>query len=164
MKQCYSIGGRSLIESSVHGANSRAVKGACHRGSAPLPGQQGRNQQWCKGNGLKSEGPMQPNLPQGNFLQIYQIRGVGRGKAKLYLLSLKKKKKRLFYIFWASLVAQTMKNSPAMQETWVQSLGWEDPTEEDMATHSSIFAWRLPMDRGAWRATVFGSQSRTQLK
>ena len=37
-----------------------------------------------------------------------------------------------------------------MQETWVQSLGWEDPLEEDMATHSSIVAWRFPMDRGAW--------------
>ena len=39
-----------------------------------------------------------------------------------------------------------------MQETWVQSLGWEDLLEEGMATHSSILAWRIPMDRGAWRA------------
>ena len=54
------------------------------------------------------------------------------------------------------LVAQTVKNLPAMQETWVWSLGWEDPLEEDMATHSSILAWRVPMDRGAWRATVPG--------
>ena len=43
-----------------------------------------------------------------------------------------------------------------MQETWVQSLGWEDPLEEGMATHSSILAWRIPMDRGAWQATVHG--------
>ena len=43
-----------------------------------------------------------------------------------------------------------------MQETWVQSLGWEDPLEEGMATHSSILAWRIPKDRGAWRATVHG--------
>ena len=50
---------------------------------------------------------------------------------------------------WASLVAQTIKNPPAMQETWVQSLGWEDPLEDGMATHSSILAWRVPMDRGA---------------
>ena len=57
---------------------------------------------------------------------------------------------------WASLVAQMVKNPPAMQETWVQSLGWEDPLEEGMATHSSNLAWRLPMDRGAWRATVHG--------
>ena len=45
---------------------------------------------------------------------------------------------------WASLVAQTVKNPPAIQETWVRSLGWEDPLEEGMATHSSIFAWRTP--------------------
>ena len=55
---------------------------------------------------------------------------------------------------WASLVAQTVKNPPAMQDTWVLSLGWEDPLEEGMATHSNILAWRIPMDRGAWWATV----------
>ena len=43
-----------------------------------------------------------------------------------------------------------------MWETWVQSLGWEDPLEEGMVTHSSILAWRIPMDKGAWRATVHG--------
>ena len=57
---------------------------------------------------------------------------------------------------WAFLVAQLVKNPPAMQETWVQSLGWEDPLEESMATHSSILAWRIPIDRGAWQATVHG--------
>ena len=57
---------------------------------------------------------------------------------------------------WASLVAQMVKNLPAMQQTWVRSLGWEDPLEEGMATHSSILAWRMPMDRGAWWATVHG--------
>ena len=51
-------------------------------------------------------------------------------------------------------MAQTVKNLPAMQETWVQSLGWEDPLEKGMETHSSILAWRIPMDRGAWQATV----------
>jgi len=55
---------------------------------------------------------------------------------------------------WVSLVAQTVKNPPAMQETWIRSLGWEDPLEEGRATHSSILAWRIPMDRGVWRATV----------
>ena len=45
---------------------------------------------------------------------------------------------------WASLVAQLVKNPPAMQETWVQSLGWEDPSEKGMATHSSILAWTIP--------------------
>ena len=44
----------------------------------------------------------------------------------------------------ASLVAQLVKNLPVMQETWVQSLGWEDPLGEGMATHSSILAWRIP--------------------
>ena len=58
--------------------------------------------------------------------------------------------------FGPSLMAQTVKNLPAMWETWVQSLGWEDPLEESMATHSSIFAWKIPMDRGAWQATVHG--------
>ena len=45
---------------------------------------------------------------------------------------------------WASLVAQLVKNPPAVQETWVQSLGWEDPLEEGKAMHSSILAWRIP--------------------
>ena len=44
---------------------------------------------------------------------------------------------------WASLVAQLVKNPPAIQETWVRSLGWEDPLEKGMATHSSILAWRI---------------------
>ena len=56
----------------------------------------------------------------------------------------------------ASLVVQTVKNPPAKQETWVPCLGREDPLEEGMATHSSILAWRIPMDRGIWRATVHG--------
>ena len=56
----------------------------------------------------------------------------------------------------ASLVAQTVKNPPATWETWIQSLGGEDPLEEGMATHSSILAWRVPMDRGAWWAPVHG--------
>ena len=45
---------------------------------------------------------------------------------------------------WASLVAQMVKNVPAMWETWVQALGWEDPLEEGMATHLSILAWKIP--------------------
>ena len=57
-----------------------------------------------------------------------------------------------------------VKNSPARQKTWVQSLGWEDPPEEGMATHSRILAWRIPMDRGGWQATAHGAaKSRTQL-
>ena len=45
---------------------------------------------------------------------------------------------------WASLVAQLVKNPPTMQQTWVQSLGWEDPLEKGKATHSSILVWRIP--------------------
>ena len=57
---------------------------------------------------------------------------------------------------WASLVAQLIKNPPAMQETWVRSLGSEDPLENGKATHSSILAWRIPTERGAWQAIVYG--------
>ena len=65
---------------------------------------------------------------------------------------------------WASLVDQTVKNQPAMWETWVQSLGWEDPLEEGMTAHSSSLAWRIPMDRGAWWAIVDGvAKSQTRL-
>ena len=56
----------------------------------------------------------------------------------------------------ASLVFQTVKNPSAMQETWVRSLGWEDPLGEGMATHSSILAWRILVDVGALWATVHG--------
>ena len=59
-------------------------------------------------------------------------------------------------MFRASLVAQVVKNLPAMQETWVQSLGWEDPLEEGVATHSNILAWRITKDRRAWWVTVHG--------
>ena len=66
---------------------------------------------------------------------------------------------------WVSLVAaQAVKNPPAMWETWVWSLAWKDPLEEGMATHSSILACRIPMDRRVWQATVHGvTKSQTQL-
>ena len=57
-------------------------------------------------------------------------------------------------IFWTSLVAQLVKNLPATWEAWVGSLGWEDPLEKGMATHSSILAWRIP-----WRVEPSGLQS-----
>ena len=53
-----------------------------------------------------------------------------------------------------SLIAQLVQSLPAVQETWVQFLDQEDPLEKEMATHSSILSWRIPMDRGAWQATV----------
>ena len=49
-----------------------------------------------------------------------------------------------------------VKNPPAMLETWVRSPGWEEPPEEDVASHPSILAWRIPMDRGTWGVTVHG--------
>ena len=65
---------------------------------------------------------------------------------------------------WASLVAQMVKNPPVIQEPWVRSLGWEDPLEEGVATHSGILAWRIPTDRGIWQATVHGiTKSQTRL-
>ena len=54
----------------------------------------------------------------------------------------------------ASLVVQVVKNLPAMQDTWVQSVGWEDPLEKGMTTHSSILAWRIP-----WTEEPGGLQS-----
>ena len=60
-------------------------------------------------------------------------------------------------LLWASLVAQTGKNPPSMREIQVQSLGWEDPLEKEMANYSSILAWRISMDRGVWQATVHGA-------
>ena len=60
--------------------------------------------------------------------------------------------------------AQTVKNLPTNWETWVQSLGWGGPLEEEMATHSSILAWRNPIYTGAWQATVCGvAENRTRL-
>ena len=56
-----------------------------------------------------------------------------------------------------------VKNLPAMRDTWVPSLGWEDPQEEGLATHSSILAWRIHMDRGAWRATWGHKESDTHM-
>ena len=62
------------------------------------------------------------------------------------------------------MVAQLVKNPPAVQETWVRSQGWEDHLEEGAATHSSILAWRTTMNRGAWHAAAHGVSNRqTQL-
>ena len=59
-------------------------------------------------------------------------------------------------VIWAPLVAQLVKNPPAMRETWVQSLGWEDPLDKGMATHPGILGLENSTDRGAWQATVHG--------
>ena len=66
--------------------------------------------------------------------------------------------------FVASLVAQTVKSLPAIQETWVRSLDREDLLEKEMATHSSILAWKIVWTREAWWAVVHGvAKSHTQL-
>ena len=68
------------------------------------------------------------------------------------------------YVYPSSLVAQLVKDLPAMQETPVQFLGGEDPLEEGMATYSNILAWRIPMNRDAWWGTIFGvAKSQKQL-
>ena len=109
-------------------------------------------------------------LTSCNFLHMLLcsqfVCGLTEGKAReeiwspdnyLFLISISLICGKNQQIRWgASLVAQTVKNLPAMQETWVWSLGWKDPLEKRMATHSSIFAWRIPMDGGAWWAIVRG--------
>ena len=62
------------------------------------------------------------------------------------------------------MVAQTLKCLPAMWETWVLSLGWEDPLEKEMATHSSVLAWRIPWMEEPGGLQSIGSQSRTRLR
>ena len=66
---------------------------------------------------------------------------------------------------WASLVAPFLaKTLPAEQEMWASALGWEDSLEKRMASHSSLLAWKNPMDRGAWGATVHRvTKSQTRL-
>ena len=59
---------------------------------------------------------------------------------------------------WTSLVAQTVKRLPTMRETWVRSLGWEDLLEKEMATHSSILAWKIPWREEPDRLQSMGSQ------
>ena len=66
--------------------------------------------------------------------------------------------KQPLFISRASLVAQSVKSLPAVQETWVQSLGWEDSLEKEMATHSSILAWKIPWTEEPGGLQSMGSQ------
>ena len=66
--------------------------------------------------------------------------------------------KQILMHCWASLVAQKLKDLPGMRETWVRSLGWEDPLEKEMATHSSTLAWRIPWREEPGRLPSMGSQ------
>ena len=82
-----------------------------------------------------------------NIVLIYAVQQSG---SVLYIC--------IFIYIKASLVAQLVKNSPAMQETWVRSLDWEDPPEKGMATHSSILAWRIPWTEEPGSLQSMGSQ------
>jgi len=71
---------------------------------------------------------------------------------------------QIYIYIWASLVALTVKNLLVKQETWVQSLGWEDPLEKGMVTHSTILAWRIPRTEEPGKLRVHGvTESQTQL-
>ena len=72
------------------------------------------------------------------------VSGLIPGLGILILIHCRRDRLHVFMYSWASLVAQLVKNLPAMQETWVQSLDWEDPLEKGKATHSNILAWRIP--------------------
>ena len=82
--------------------------------------------------------------PEVFIVEFYQ----GRNNLNCTLILLEK----------ASLVAQMVKHLPAMRETWVQSLGWEDPLEKEMATHSSTLAWKIPWIEEPGRLQSIGSQ------
>ena len=69
-----------------------------------------------------------------------------------------RKSSHIIITIWASLIAQLVKHLPAMQETWVRSLGQEDPLEKEMATHSSILAWRIPGTEEPGGIQSMGSQ------
>ena len=88
-------------------------------------------------------------LPGTEQLLTKYFQNEGNTKSRAYKVLLYRIVQIEFSIYRTSLVAQMGKNLPTMQETWVQSLGWEAPLEEGMATHSCILAWRFPMDRGA---------------
>ena len=95
-----------------------------------------------EGNGSPLQYPCLENPRDGEawWAAVY---GVAQSRTRLTRLSSSSSSSSIVLV-WAFLVAQMVKNPPAMQETWVRSLGWEDPLEEGMATHSSILAWRIP--------------------
>ena len=88
-----------------------------------------------------------PDDPSETYSKGNQINGIAGFLVSNADLSVIQNCRQLYIQF--RLVAQMVKNLPAMQKTWVQSLGWEDPPEEGMATHSSIPAWSISKDRGA---------------
>ena len=123
--------------------------------------------QWCCQNSLHLSALLGPLL-YGGFLQLTLKLTVGNSDPYLPYLANHKKEKNFFLLIsihlWndgASLVAQTVKNLPAMWETPLWSLSWKDPLEKGMATHSSILAWRIPCTEEASRLQSMGSQTDT---
>ena len=108
--------------------------------------------------GLRSSKPVVPNLfgTRNQFHRRQFFRGLGRrmvwGQFKRIIFIMH------FISIGASLVAQTVKNLPAMQETHVQSLSWEDSLEKGTATHSNILAWRIPWTEEGGQLQPVGSQ------
>ena len=141
---CYPMG-CSPPGSSVHGDSpGKNTAVGCH---ALLQGESSQLRDWT-----------QVSLITGRFFTIWAIREAPQKNKfdfivdvflyfKHCILLLLLQVKNVAHV--ASLVAQMVKNLPAMQETWIRSLGWEDPLKKGMATLSSILAWRTPMDRGA---------------
>ena len=90
-----------------------------------------------------------PSEPPGNFPSQRSSPHPLQWKVDFFFFFLNKR----FITLWASLVAQLVKNLPSVRETWVRSLGWEDPLETGKATHSSILDWRIP-----WTVSSMGLQ------
>ena len=112
--------------------------------TACKPAHQGLKSMWFLKSNLKNREYWQPI----GYPYVYRTMKYSSPQAPLfnclgYLENIERKYCSLLRS-WASLVAQLVKNPPAMRETWVQSLGWEDPLEKAKATHSSIQAWRIP--------------------
>ena len=118
-------------------------RGVCHR--------RVRNAQMVPWEGGGSDLPPFPSLPP---LLLGEPSLPSLPKTLLARLSQRDYGAGLLMSIRASLVAQRLKRLPAMQETWVRSLGWEDPLEKEMATHSSMLAWRIP-----WMEEPGGLQS-----
>ena len=117
------------------------LKGYSRRMARSLAGLASYTRHFCSG----------PGWSEASLQSVYQ----GEGKRpKLSLLSCQD----FIGTSWASLVAQTVKNVPEMTETRPQSLGWEDPLEKGMATHSSILAWRIPWTEEPGGIQSMGSQ------
>ena len=101
--------------------------------------------------GIEPWAPVPDCCRQTPALQANSLPTEPPGKAILWFLN-------IFYICYPTLVAQTVKCLPTMREMWVQSLGWEDPLEKEMATHSSTLAWKIPWMEEPGRLQSMGLQ------